>query len=313
MKKYITTLLLLFVFSSISLIAQQTDNQLHFVAKKNSYRLYNGDELVSKTKYRYHSQFSEGLCAVMNSDARWGFINTEGAVVIPFQYSQVSDFEEGTSFVYYQDNYIVIDKAGRQLNDLDFVFIDKFNNGVAIAMRKNKDTTKYGRYEYVFTLIQRTGKPVSDDFYTAISQINDSIYQALIYNSEYRVYADGRKELIGELHYCGRNAPKNDSTIKEEEPSFIGGDKERVVFLHNNLRYPEIAKEMGCQGTVYVTFVIDKEGVIRYPNIIRGVCPALDVECIKLVRKMPKWKAGTKNGKAKNTVFNMPVRFVLAG
>jgi TonB family protein len=313
MKKHITTLLLLFVFSSISLFAQQTDNQLHFVAKKNSYRLYNGDELVSKAKYRNHSQFSEGLCAVMNSDGQWGFINTKGEVMIPLQYPEVSDFDGGTSFVHNRGNYIVIDKAGKQLNELNYVFIDKFTNGIAIAMSKNEDTTKYGRYEYVFSLIQRSGKPVSDDLYTAISQINDSIYQALIYNSEYRVYADGRKELIGELKYCGRNSPKKDSTIKEEDPSFIGGERGRMDFLRNNIRYPEMAKELGCQGTVYVTFVIDKEGAVRYPNIIRGVCPSIDVECIKLIRKMPQWKAGTEKGKPKNTVFNMPIRFFLAG
>jgi len=313
MKIYIITLLLLFVFLSISLHAQQTDNQLHFVAKKNSYRLYNGDKLVSKAKYQSHSQFSEGLCAVMNSDFQWGFINAKGEVVIPCQYPEVSDFDEGTTFAHIRDYYIVIDKKGKQLNKLNYIFIDKFKNGIAIAMSVNKDTVKYGKYEYVYSLIQKSGNPISDDMYTAISRINDSIYQALIYNSEYRVYPDGHKELIGEIGYCSRISQQNDSNAVEDSPSFEGGDKGRIDYLINNIHYPEIAKEKACQGVVYITFVIDDEGEIRYINIARGVCPSLDVAAIKLIQKMPKWKPGTKNGKPQKTVLNMPVRFVLAG
>jgi len=68
---------------------------------------------------------------------------------------------------------------------------------------------------------------------------------------------------------------------------------------------------IGIQGTVYVQFVIEKDGSISNTKILRGVSSNMDKEVIRVVKLMPKWKPGTQKGKAVRCQFNMPVRFIL--
>jgi len=51
-------------------------------------------------------------------------------------------------------------------------------------------------------------------------------------------------------------------TVVEEAPSFPGGDESRIKYLQNNIKYPEMARESGIQGTVYVTFVVEIHGTV---------------------------------------------------
>lgn len=82
-------------------------------------------------------------------------------------------------------------------------------------------------------------------------------------------------------------------------------------YLRNNLRYPELAKEAGIMGTVYLTFVVNEEGKVVDVAILRGVGGGLDQEAIRVISKMPDWKPGMVNGKPVRTRFNLPVKFQL--
>lgn len=46
----------------------------------------------------------------------------------------------------------------------------------------------------------------------------------------------------------------------DEVPDFPGGDYARMLFLHQNVNYPIEAKINGIDGTVYVEFIIEKDG-----------------------------------------------------
>jgi len=97
----------------------------------------------------------------------------------------------------------------------------------------------------------------------------------------------------------------------EVSPEYPGGDQARLSFLANNIHYPEDEMAIGIQGTVYVQFVIEKDGSISNTKILRGVSSNMDEEVIRVVKLMPKWKPGTQKGKAVRCQFNMPVRFIL--
>ncbi|MBI9034970.1 MAG: TonB family protein [Bacteroidales bacterium] len=99
----------------------------------------------------------------------------------------------------------------------------------------------------------------------------------------------------------------------DEQPSYPGGDAERVRFLMKNIRYPVDAKLNCEQGTVYVSFVVEKDGSITNIEILRGVCPSIDAETIRVVSLMPKWKPGKQDGDPVRVRFSMPVKFTLAG
>ena len=99
----------------------------------------------------------------------------------------------------------------------------------------------------------------------------------------------------------------------EDQPTFPGGDEARIKYLQDNIHYPEMAKESGIQGTVYVTFVVEKDGRISNVKILRGIGGGCDEEAVRIIKNMPKWKPGKQRGRAVRAQFNMPIRFVLAG
>lgn len=94
-------------------------------------------------------------------------------------------------------------------------------------------------------------------------------------------------------------------------PLFVGGEKARIEFLQQNIQYPLLARLNGIQGTVHVSFIVTKEGEIKRPTIIKSAHPFLDFEAIRLIKSMPKWTPGTKNGQPVDVRFNMPIKFNL--
>ena len=91
-------------------------------------------------------------------------------------------------------------------------------------------------------------------------------------------------------------------------PTFPGGDAEMAAFIQETFEYPEISRDMGEQGTVYVRFVVSKDGSIRDAEVVKGVSPAIDKEAIRVVKKMPKWNPGEQAGKPVSVWFTIPIR-----
>ncbi len=100
-------------------------------------------------------------------------------------------------------------------------------------------------------------------------------------------------------------------TIVEDEPEFPGGQAALMQFLQDNLKYPTMAREAGIQGTVFVTFVVERDGNITDVRVLRGVGGGLDEEAVRVVQTMPKWTPGRQRGQAVRVQFNLPIRFVL--
>ena len=99
--------------------------------------------------------------------------------------------------------------------------------------------------------------------------------------------------------------------IVEEMPEFPGGMGECLKFLMKNAKYPTISQENGVQGKVSVKFVIEKDGSIADPVVVRGVDPYLDKEALRVVKSMPKWKPGKQRGKPVRVSYTVPVIFKL--
>lgn len=106
-----------------------------------------------------------------------------------------------------------------------------------------------------------------------------------------------------------------DSTISigtvEEKPEFPGGESALIEFISTNVQYPEDAKNKGIQGKVFVSFVINKNGKVVEPKIMKGVDPLLDNEALRVISLMPDWKPGTQKGKTVNVSYVLPINFKL--
>ncbi len=100
-------------------------------------------------------------------------------------------------------------------------------------------------------------------------------------------------------------------TIVEEMPSFPGGEAKLFEYLGKNIKYPQIAKEAGISGIVYVTFVVDANGNITEVQVLRGIGGGCDEEAVRVVKNMPKWTPGKQRGKAVKVRYNLPIRFSL--
>lgn len=101
--------------------------------------------------------------------------------------------------------------------------------------------------------------------------------------------------------------------IVESMPDFPGGDAARMTFLRDNIKYPQIARESGIQGTVYVTFVVERDGRVTDIRVLRGIGGGCDEEAVRVIKAMPRWKAGQQRGKPVRVQFNMPIKFTLQG
>lgn len=99
--------------------------------------------------------------------------------------------------------------------------------------------------------------------------------------------------------------------IVENMPEFPGGDLELRKHIAQNIQYPEIAKENGIQGRVFVQFVVNQKGEIEQVKIARGVDPSLDKEAIRVIQNLPKWKPGSQRGKPVRVSFTVPINFQL--
>ena len=99
--------------------------------------------------------------------------------------------------------------------------------------------------------------------------------------------------------------------VVEEMPEFPGGMGECMKFLGKNIKYPTISQENGVQGRVIVQFVVNRDGSIVDPVVVRGVDPYLDKEALRVIQMMPKWKPGKQRGKAVRVEYTVPVMFRL--
>lgn len=85
------------------------------------------------------------------------------------------------------------------------------------------------------------------------------------------------------------------------------------AFLAKNIKYPVQEKEMGMQGTVYVSFIITSTGKVANVKAVKEVLGAsgLTKESIRVIKMMPAWKPGMQNGKPVHIRMVQPIRFVL--
>ena len=101
--------------------------------------------------------------------------------------------------------------------------------------------------------------------------------------------------------------------IVEIMPEFAGGERKREKFFNDNIRYPEIPQSKKVEITVYVSFIVEKDGSISTVKFLWGIGGSFRKEAIRVASIMPKWKPGKQNGKPVRVQVNMPIKFTLYG
>jgi protein TonB len=99
--------------------------------------------------------------------------------------------------------------------------------------------------------------------------------------------------------------------IVEEMPAFPGGEAKLMEYVGKNIKYPQIARETGIQGRVFIGFVVEPDGSVSNVKLLRGIGGGCDEEAMRVVKSMPKWKPGKQRGKAVRVSYQIPVFFKL--
>ena len=126
-------------------------------------------------------------------------------------------------------------------------------------------------------------------------------------------------ERVIDVRYQQPQAPQKVTTktdekvfeVVEQMPSYPGGMEALMKFLTENIHYPKEAENKGIQGHVVAKFVVDTDGSLRDPKIIKSVDPLLDKEALRIINAMPKWIPGKQNGKVVPVNYTIPIRFCL--
>ncbi|MDY0343435.1 MAG: energy transducer TonB [Lentimicrobium sp.] len=99
--------------------------------------------------------------------------------------------------------------------------------------------------------------------------------------------------------------------IVEDMPVFAGGDAGLLAYLSQNIKYPVMARESGITGTVYITFVVEKDGSLSDIRALREVGGGCTAEALRVIQTMPRWTPGKQRGVPVRVRINLPVKFML--
>jgi len=101
--------------------------------------------------------------------------------------------------------------------------------------------------------------------------------------------------------------------IVEDMPTFNGGDPatEFRKYIFQNLKYPEIARKAGVEGTVFVQVLVDVKGLVVDTRVVKSLgnngCDEAAIDAIKKV----KWKPAMQRDRPVKVWISIPVRFKL--
>ena len=106
----------------------------------------------------------------------------------------------------------------------------------------------------------------------------------------------------------GQQMDKDSIYLNVEKMPIIKGG---FAAVGKKIRYPNIAKQMGMQGVVYIGFIGNSEGKVEDPKILKSVAKILDEEAIRVVEKEIEFEPGYQEGKAVPVRFVLPIKFKL--
>lgn len=162
------------------------------------------------------------------------------------------------------------------------------------------------------------GEPVKVEMVLPVSFILSESKTGKIEDQKYVFHRVPNESIIDKPDMQNDPVKKNNSnnndvfTVVENPPKFTGGEEARMAYMQKAISYPEQAKKNKIEGTVYVTFVVEKDGQIRNAKILRGIGGGCDEVALKAIQNMPPWSPGKQKGEAVRVQFNMPVKFSLS-
>lgn len=97
-----------------------------------------------------------------------------------------------------------------------------------------------------------------------------------------------------------------------ENPQYKGGVKELYSFIMKEMKYPTEAHTKKIEGKVFIKFIVEKDGSVSNPSILKGIGGGCDEETMRVVMATSgNWIGGKQNGKPVRVAYTMPIKFEL--
>lgn len=195
-------------------------------------------------------------------------------------------------------------------------FYDFFTNKIQSERKFIK--LKKGRKKLFYKEFYRNGNLFYHEFYSSKPNVSSMILESNT-DSLYSYFKNGKLKRIEYFdEYLTHKNTCFDSTGNKiafvsfyKSPTFPGGDDGLMQYLSENIDYPKKDARKNIEGTVYVNFSVCTDGQLCDFEIAQGVSKRIDAEVLKELKRMPKWQAGTLDGKKKKVIYTLPVLFEL--
>lgn len=119
------------------------------------------------------------------------------------------------------------------------------------------------------------------------------------------------------LCFCVKSASaQEDKTVNsfvnmENPASYPGGMAKFYKFINENIKYPETAIKEKVQGSVLMSFTVEKDGTLNDIKVDRGLGKGTDEEAVRVLALSKKWNPGLIDGKPVRVKYNVPIKFTL--
>jgi TonB family protein len=100
-------------------------------------------------------------------------------------------------------------------------------------------------------------------------------------------------------------------TPHEQMPMYPGGEPAMMKFLSENISYPKKARKKNIQGTVALSFIVEKDGHLSNVKVLRSVGGGCDEEAVRVIKSMPNWTPAMHDDNPVRVKFTIPIKFRL--
>jgi len=133
----------------------------------------------------------------------------------------------------------------------------------------------------------------------------------------YRLASIGRSELQSQskvVFMPQYEAPKTD--VKQDDdiynvsgieakPEFPGGQNAFYSFIAKAFKAPDVP---GFNGTVFVSFVIEKDGTLAEIKVLRDAGYGTGEEAVRVLKSSPKWQPASQRGVPVRCRYSIPIK-----
>lgn len=109
--------------------------------------------------------------------------------------------------------------------------------------------------------------------------------------------------------------PEEPQQEEEEEDFFVAVEnmpelKGGLGALQQKITYPEMARKAGIEGRVIIQFIVNENGEVEDPKVIRGIGGGCDKEALRVV-KTAEFEPGRQRGNPVRVQYSLPITFKL--